>query len=72
MRLFVLSLLSVLGGFPFGWYVVKATCAMPWLRFSVVCGHNAYVWLLLTIPAAVAFIWFVLSKLVPTRHNEAR
>lgn len=69
MRYLIFGLVSVAIGVPLGWYLVKLICGLPMLQFSVVCGHNAYIWLLLTLPAGVCIVWLLLGKIIPSRKT---
>jgi hypothetical protein len=46
--------------------VVSAMCSVPSLTFSVACGHNAGVWLFVSIPLGAFVCWITLSALA--RH----
>ena len=60
--------LAIALGVPAGWFVLSFFCELPGLRFSVVCGHNAYIWLVIFIPASVALIWIVANKFLSPRR----
>ena len=62
MKKAISIVLAIALGVPAGWFVLSFFCGLPGLRFSVVCGHNAYIWLVIFIPASVALIWIVAYK----------
>jgi hypothetical protein len=59
----------------FVWLFLLGICSFPGLEFSVVCGHNAYVWLLILIPLSVYLAWKLLTwgkgKLMPLEEPQS-
>jgi hypothetical protein len=56
------SLLFVIAGCFFAYVPVAVLCSLPGVQFSTACGHNAYLWFILTVPlgflsAAILAIW---------------
>lgn len=56
------ALIALIGGSVCGWWVLIGFCSIPGLKFSVACGHNAYIWLPLFIPLGIALCWFLLGR----------
>ena len=67
------SLAKVLFVFAFGcviaWVLLSGFCSLPDIRYSNVCGHNAYVWLPLALPVGIALSW-VLASWLPKRLGK--
>ena len=66
-------LLSLLVGVALGWLLLAGFCSIPGVAFSVACGHNAYIWLPVFVPAGVVLCWFLLralsSRVRPQRQD---
>ncbi len=60
---FVKALISLLLGVPLGWLLIVGFCSVPGLAFSVACGHNAYIWVVVFLPAGIVAVWLVLGVL---------
>ena len=58
----VTALLTVFLGPVLGWYLLVGFCGMPWFTYSNACGHNAYLWLPIFIPAGMFPVWFFLKS----------
>lgn len=54
-------LIAVIGGSVLGWWLLVGFCSISGLKFSVACGHNAYIWLPLFIPLGIYVCWFLLG-----------
>jgi hypothetical protein len=66
MRKLVLAIAALVVGIPAGWFALSFFCDLSWIKFSVVCGHNAYVLLAVFIPASVMLVWAILRKMFAT------
>lgn len=47
-----------------GWFLTVGVCSLPFLRFNVACGHNAFIWLLFTVPLGIAASGFLTYRLL--------
>jgi hypothetical protein len=56
-------------GLPLGWYVTVAFCNLPGLKFSSLCGHNAYIPLFVFLPTMMYLLWFALTRLWPSKRE---
>jgi hypothetical protein len=63
---------SVLLGAPLGWFLLVGFCSVPGLAESVACGHNAFIWLPVFVPAGIAVCWFVLRALFMSLASKRR
>ena len=54
-------IISVIGAPVLGVAIVMAVCRVPGIAFSWACGHNAGMWLFLTIPLGGIICWITLS-----------
>lgn len=64
MNTVVKTILALIGGSVLGWWLLGGFCGIPGLKFSVACGHNAYIWLPIFIPLGIYVCWFALG-LIP-------
>jgi hypothetical protein len=69
-------------GLFFIWLFLLGVCNFPPLAFSAACGHNAWVWLPVLVPAGFYLAWKLLSlinnkafppavKQLPAHQNDA-
>jgi cytochrome bd-type quinol oxidase subunit 1 len=63
MRTVVQFFLVVVAGLVVGWFLLAGICSWPWLRFSNACGHNAFMWLPITIPIGICLSWILVARL---------
>ena len=67
-------LLSAVAGAVLGWFFVGLVCGITGLRWSVACGHNAYIWLPLFIPLGIFVCWYLLGQIqrcrTEAKHDE--
>ena len=47
-----------------GWLLIAVVCAIPGLRYSNACGHNAYVWLIITAPLSYVASAMAIYRLI--------
>lgn len=57
-----IAFVALLCGPVLGWLLVGLGCGLPGLRYSSACGHNAGLWLVITIPLGVAAVAWALLR----------
>jgi hypothetical protein len=55
---------AVVPGVIIGWLLIAVVCAIPGLRYSNACGHNAYVWLIITAPLSYVASAMAIYRLI--------
>lgn len=55
------ALIALIIGSVIGWWLLVGFCSIPGLKFSIACGHNAYIWVPLFIPLSIYACWFMLG-----------
>ena len=65
------GLIALIVGVVLGWWLLVGFCSIPGLKFSIACGHNAYIWLPLFIPISICVCWFTLGILSRGLHKPA-
>jgi len=65
-------IISLLAGCVLGWWLLAGFCSIPGLKQSNACGHNAYVWAPLFVPAVIGVCWVVLGIIVKNRRKRVR
>ena len=63
MITFVKAPASFLLGVPLGWLVIVGFCSVPGLALGGACGHNAYIWVAVLLPAGVVAVWLLFGML---------
>jgi hypothetical protein len=58
------ALLSIAGGAFGGWWLIVGICSIPGIKFSLLCGHNAFIGLLPAMLIVGALCWAILAPLV--------
>ena len=61
MNTFAKTLISFVAGSFLGWMLLVGFCSIPGLKFSVACGHNAYIWVPIFIPLGIFVCWYSLG-----------
>jgi hypothetical protein len=62
-------IVSLIAGLVVGVAAVSAMCSIPALTFGTACGHNAGMWLFLSIPLGMGVCWLALSVIAGDRRK---
>jgi hypothetical protein len=68
---FRVAIMVVLGPV-IGVLLISGLCSVSALTFSVACGHNAGLWLLLTVPLGMLGCWVTLGALARHYNSTSR
>jgi len=58
------ALLTLVVGLTIARLAIAAMCSIPGIKFSNACGHNAYMWLPITIPIGLVLSWLICAKVL--------
>ncbi len=64
MRLVVALVAAIVPAVVIAWLLIALVCAIPGLRYGNGCGHNAYVWLIITAPLSYVASATVIYRLI--------
>ena len=56
--------MTLVVGLTIAWWTIAGICSIPGSKFSNACGHNAYIWLLITIPVGLVLSWFICARVL--------
>jgi hypothetical protein len=70
MMVAIKVVLAIVGGCVLGWFLLAGFCNLPEVGGTVSCGHNAFMWLPLFVPAGVLIIWMLISRLARSSRNS--
>ena len=62
MKSAIAAILVLVVGPSLGWLLLAGFCSLPGVKFSNVCGHNAYVLLPVAVLLGIVAVWFVVSR----------
>jgi hypothetical protein len=70
MKLAIGAVLVLVVGPSLGWLLLAGFCSLPSVRFSIACGHNAYLLLPVAVLLGTLVVWFAISRfLLPGSRN---
>jgi len=55
------AIIALIAGSALGWWLLAGFCGIPGLKFSIACGHNAYIWIPIFVPLSVYASWLTLD-----------